>query len=357
MELKNGLERLAHGISRNAMAAQAAAQSRHYRAGGGSQDIATTPDALAYAFTRMPATYAATIAVLEELRDALPAFAPRNVLDVGAGPGTASFAAAAAFASISEFRLVDANACLRELALTLLAGAEHEALRRVADCRAYRLGDALALPGEVEPADIVIASYVAGEIADRELERFAQALWAATAGALAIIEPGTPAGYARIMRVREELIAAGAHVAAPCPHARACPLHAPDWCHFAQRLPRSRDHLRIKGAEVPYEDERFSYVVLSRIAARAIEARVLAPPKISKSAATAKLCTDGGVVIDTAARRDSDAYRRRKSWRWGESVVRKGPVQKSVLSACNIVALRSTICAMRARSPSSGRRR
>jgi ribosomal protein RSM22 (predicted rRNA methylase) len=99
-------------------------------------------------------------------------------------------------------------------------------------------------------------------------------------------------------------------------------LHPPDWCHFAQRLPRSRDHLHIKGAEAPFEDEKFSYVVLSRDKPLSIDSRVLAPPKITKSAVTAKLCTGGGVVTDVAARRDADAYRRRKSWRWGGSVSR-----------------------------------
>jgi ribosomal protein RSM22 (predicted rRNA methylase) len=256
------------------------------------------------------------------VRDALPDFAPRNALDVGAGPATASFATAAAFASIGQFRLVDANACLRALALTLLEGAEFEALRRAADSGAYRHGDALALLGDGEPADLVIAGYMAGEIPDRDLPRLTHALWAATAGALVVVEPGTPAGHARILRMRDALITAGAHVAAPCPHARACPLRAPDWCHFAQRLPRSRDHLRVKRAEVPFEDEKFSYVVVSRGPAQPIEARVLAPPRISKSAATAKLCTQGGVIIDTAARRDGDAYARRKSWRWGDSVTR-----------------------------------
>jgi ribosomal protein RSM22 (predicted rRNA methylase) len=101
-------------------------------------------------------------------------------------------------------------------------------------------------------------------------------------------------------------------------------LVAPDWCHFAQRLPRSRDHQRVKGASVPFEDERFSYVVMSRTPARRVDARVLAPPEVSKSAATAKLCTAQGVVADSAARRDGDAYRRRKSWRWGDGISRSG---------------------------------
>jgi ribosomal protein RSM22 (predicted rRNA methylase) len=321
-DLKRTLDALAHGQSRRTIGARATAQSQTYRAGGGSQMIAGHDDALAYAFVRMPATFAATCAVLDATRNTLAEFHPATLLDVGAGPGTAAIAAAASFPSVVDIRLIDANVSLRALALVLMSEMENEALRRVPCEQTYRLGDALALLPDAEPADLVIASYTAGEIADGELARFTQSLWAATAGALAVIEPGTPAGYGRIMRMRGDLIAAGAHVAAPCPHARACPLQAPDWCHFAQRLPRSRDHLRVKGAAVPFEDEKFSYMVLSRAEPRPIEARVLAPPKISKIAATAKLCTDGGVVTDVAARRDHDAYRRRKTWRWGDGVAR-----------------------------------
>jgi ribosomal protein RSM22 (predicted rRNA methylase) len=122
------------------------------------------------------------------------------------------------------------------------------------------------------------------------------------------------------LEIRRQLIDAGAHVAAPCPHERDCPLVAPDWCHFAQRLPRSRDHLQVKAAAVPFEDEKFSYVVLSRAPPRRRDARVLAPPRVTKSAVTSKLCTTQGLVGDTAARRDRDAYRQRKSWRWGDGV-------------------------------------
>jgi ribosomal protein RSM22 (predicted rRNA methylase) len=321
-DLKAELDRLAHGMSRKAIAERAAAQSRNYRAGGGSHRIATADDMLAYAFTRLPATYAAATAVFSAMRETLPSFRPRILLDVGAGPGTAAFAAVRAYETLIDIRLIDANAGLRRLALTLMAEADSEALRRVADGQSYRHGNALALLAETPPADLVIVSYAAGEIADSDLAGFTQLLWRATIGVLVVIEPGTPEGCARVLRMRGELIAAGAHVAAPCPHGRACPLRAPDWCHFVQRLPRSRDHLRIKGADVPFEDEKFSYVVLSRSRAQSIDARVLAPPKITKSAITAKLCTEGGVVADVSRRRDANAYRRHKSWRWGDSVLR-----------------------------------
>jgi ribosomal protein RSM22 (predicted rRNA methylase) len=314
--LRAALERLATGISRKTLAARAAALSENYRAGGGSQAIRSRDDALAYAFTRLPATYAAAIAVFNVLRrenDQVCDFEPRSLLDVGAGPGTAAFAAAEAFETLAAFRLVEANDHMRQLGSTLLAEASSPALR------AASYHDSLPPPAAAG-ADLVVASYVAGELAPDALASFAQALWAVTAQRLVVIEPGTPAGYHRIIGIRSLLIAGGAHVVAPCPHERDCPLVAPDWCHFARRLPRSRDHLSVKGASVPFEDEKFSYVVLSRAPQRRVDARVLAPPKVTKSAATAKLCTVQGVVTDTAARRDGDAYRRRKSWRWGDGV-------------------------------------
>ncbi len=312
-ELRTALDRLATGISRKALAARAATLSENYRAGGGSQAIQSPDDALAYAFARLPATYAAAIAVFNALRETCD-IAPRSLRDVGAGPGTAAFAAAEAFASLADVDLVEPNAEMRHLGSALLAQASSPALR----VASYHP----SLAHHSAPADLVVASYVAGELGPSECARLVQALWAATAQALVVIEPGTPAGYARIIEIRRLLIAAGAHVAAPCPHGHGCPLAAPDWCHFAQRLPRSRDHQFLKGASVPFEDEKFSYVVLSRTPPRGIDARVLAPPKVTKSEIFAKLCTAQGIVTDSAARRDGDAYRRRKSWRWGDGVTR-----------------------------------
>jgi ribosomal protein RSM22 (predicted rRNA methylase) len=316
-ELRAALDQLATGISRKDLAARAAAQSQNYRGGGGSQAVRSQGDALAYAFTRLPATYAAAIAVFNALRqvwDEACGLEPRSLLDVGAGPGTAAFAAAEAFGTLAAIRLVEANAEMRQLGTKLMAAVSNPALR------AASYHGSLGLPAAAAPADLVVASYLVGELAPAELAGFAQALWTATAQVLVVIEPGTPAGYGRIMQIRSLLIDAGAHVAAPCPHERACPLVAPDWCHFAQRLPRSRDHLQVKGAEVPFEDEKFSYVVLSRTPPRRIDARVLAPPQTTKSAVTSKLCTAQGLVSDTAARRDRDAWRQRKSWRWGDGV-------------------------------------
>src|SRR5215471_21069640 len=96
-DLAAALEAKLEGLSRRKTAARAALISKSYRGGGTSEAIRSEIDALAYALARMPATYAAVAACFKALRDIWSDFAPKTLLDVGAGPGTASFAAAETF--------------------------------------------------------------------------------------------------------------------------------------------------------------------------------------------------------------------------------------------------------------------
>jgi ribosomal protein RSM22 (predicted rRNA methylase) len=317
-ELKAALDARLQGFSRTDAAQRLSRISNTYRAGGSSGTIKSEADALAYALARMPATYAAVAASLNALIEIAPGFAPETLLDVGAGPGTASWAAAEAFASLQAFTLLDANGTLSRLALELARDSV-----RLADCR-HLPGDAGTNLAEAPPADIVIASYLIGELGERDQRALTEAMWAKARHALIVIEPGTPAGYARILALRQQLIEAGAYVAAPCPHEKRCPLTTPDWCHFSQRLPRSQAHRQIKGAEVPFEDERFIYVALTRTPPALRASRVLAPPDVGKAEVTAKLCTEGGLTVTKVPRRDKTAYADARRWRWGDAVMAEG---------------------------------
>jgi ribosomal protein RSM22 (predicted rRNA methylase) len=310
--LRGALEAKLHGLARDDIAARAAQISRTYRDGGNSRAIATPADALAYALVRMPATYAAVTACLNALAEVRPNFAPQNLLDIGAGPGTASWAAAETFSSLQDFALLDINAALQSLALEFSRA--HPRLSAMT-CRR----DAHALE-EAEPADLVIASYLIGEVGDAERDALAERLWTKTRDTLLVVEPGTPAGYARIIALRAQLIASGARVAAPCPHDGQCPLSPPDWCHFAQRLPRLRAHKEIKGAELPFEDEKLSYVVLTRAPLASGMSRVLDEPVVGKVEVSAKLCTASGLELAKVPRRDKAAYATARRWRWGDAV-------------------------------------
>jgi ribosomal protein RSM22 (predicted rRNA methylase) len=314
-ELKGALEAKLKGFSRSDAAERSASISKTYRDGGGSGTIRSETDALAYALARMPATYAAVTASLNALSEIRADFAPKSLLDIGAGPGTASWAAAEAFSTLRDFTLLDANDALRKLALDLVSETF-----RLRDLN-YERGEARASLIKAEAADLVIASYMIDEISAAEQNTLATLMWEKTSDTLLVVEPGTPAGYARVIALRERLIAAGAHVAAPCPHDGTCPLQAPDWCHFTQRLQRSRAHKQVKGAELPYEDEKFAYVVLTRAPLEVRRARVLAQPTVSKVEVTAKLCTPAGLVLRRTPRRAKADYALARRWRWGDAVV------------------------------------
>src|SRR5258708_14940542 len=173
-ELKSALEAKLHGLSRSDAGGRATLISQTYRGGGGSSAIRSEIDALAYALARMPATYAAATASLNALREIRPDFAPASLLDVGAGPETAVWAAAEAFSSLHAFALLDATSALRALALDLGSGSV-----RLRDMT-YRRGEARAALADAEPADLVVASYMISEINEPERSRLAGLMWAKT---------------------------------------------------------------------------------------------------------------------------------------------------------------------------------
>jgi ribosomal protein RSM22 (predicted rRNA methylase) len=313
--IRAAIAAMLEGVPRTDLAVRAARLSEAYRGGSGSNAvIASRADVLAYLVARMPATYAAVAAALAAARAALPAFWPERLLDVGAGPGTASFAALETWPALASVTMIDPSRQLLAAAGDLAAASHRPALggsQRI-------LGDALRLGRDLPAADLVVAAYVLAEAGPA----LVPALWKATAGALAIVEPGTPAGYTRIRDARAELIRAGAMIAAPCPHELRCPIVEPDWCHFAVRLARSRDHRLVKAAEAPFEDEKFSYVVAVRppveLAAR--RARVLAPPRAQKAGILLKLCREDGSIAETLVeRRDRSGFASARRKRWGDT--------------------------------------
>ena len=96
--LRVEIDALLEGVSRKELAARAATISQAYRAGDNSgQTVTDDTFLLAYVLTRMPATYAVATAVFEALKEVASGFAPKSLLDVGAGPGTASWAASEAW--------------------------------------------------------------------------------------------------------------------------------------------------------------------------------------------------------------------------------------------------------------------
>lgn len=310
------LAAMLEGASRRDLAGRAEALSRRYRGGGTSAPIAGEADALAYALARMPATYAAVRAAFSAAAE-LADFAPGSVLDVGAGAGAASWAALEAWPSIARAHLLDRNESLLGLARRLSEGEGAPG----ADF-AFTLATMEQGLEAAPEADLAVASYALTELPMAEAVDAARALWRRAREMLAIVEPGTPDGFARILAYRDALIGEGAHILAPCTHEAACPLAgAARWCHFSQRLARSRDHLALKDARVPYEDEKYSYLVAARTLRRPEGVRrVLATPNVNKARVVLDLCAPGAVEQRVVERRAGEEYKIAKRADWGDLV-------------------------------------
>lgn len=299
--MTNPLAPLLEGVSRRELAKRSAAITARYRDARGS-DVAVRDrlDALAYAAARLPATRAANAAAFARLVEAAPDLVPRSQLDLGAGCGAAALAARDVFASLERLTLVDRNAPMLSLARDLLGEDDVGAISRD-----------LARLDDLPRADLVTLSYVLVEMDEQAAAALAIAAFAKADRALVLVEPGTPAGFARLRAARAALIEAGAHLAAPCPHALECPVKAPDWRHFSVRVQRSRDHLATKGAEVPYEDEPFIYLAATRAPVAPIAARILARPRRTPAGQMFRLCAADASLRDVLVpARDKAATRR-----------------------------------------------
>ncbi len=286
-----------------------AEQSQRYRSIS-AVPLASPGDVDAYLASRMPATMAAVGAAMRAVAQALPSLAPRIMLDVGTGTGSAPWAATAIWPSIAAITALDRSQPMLDRARRLAAASGVGAL---AGARWVRSDLRAAAP---DAADLVTATYLLGELPEALRLAVLDRLWAATAGVLVIVEPGSPEGFARVRAARTRLIAAGASVAAPCPHDAECPMPDADWCHFGARLSRSRLHRRAKGVARPFEDEPYAYVAVTR---QRVEraARVLARPQVRAGIVGLRLCTVDGIRDRVVSRREGPAYREARHAGWG----------------------------------------
>ena len=314
--LTEALTRLTAGCDQRLLGQAAAQLSAKYRQPAlvPARFINSEAERLAYAATRMPATYAAAHKVFSESQRLLPDAAPQSLLDLGAGTGAATWAAAAIFDTLRQAALLERDHELIRLGRQLTEVAEQDAVRR-ADWRGVDLEQVVELPN----SDVVVCSYSLGELAPAVAQRLVQIAWQAARQSLVIIEPGTMRGFATIRLLRGELLAAGAHILAPCPHAHACPLPEDDWCHFAARLERSALQRRLKAGTLGYEDEKFSYLALAKQPVGSAAARILRHPQRQPGYTRLQLCTVEGLKETVITKRDKETWKRVRKADWGDA--------------------------------------
>src|SRR5262245_48402028 len=205
--LREGVDRALEGVALADLARAAEALSRRYRGEVRDGHLHLDGDlaARAYLATRLPATYAAIFASLAAAAEMRPEFAARSLLDAGAGPGSALWAAAGIWPGLADALLIEGSAAIRTWGQRLAARAPVARVDWMELDLGASAGNAWA---DLATRDLVTCAYVLSELAPEAGASLVDRLWSLTAEVLVIVEPGTPTGWARILAAREQLTAA-----------------------------------------------------------------------------------------------------------------------------------------------------
>ena len=310
--LKNASEKLIEGMNINAMSQSARELSRRYmeESGQGKSLLNRDEEAAVYSLMRMPATFSAVSFALEKVCE-MSDFVPRSLLDAGAGTGGATFAANELFA-LDSITCLEREPAMENIGKKLFSFGEDKAIREARYIRADLVEEATKANDNSKKyvSDLVISSYVLNEMSMEDRMKVVKWLWDNAEKMLVIIEPGTPVGFANIRRIRDFLMEQGAYVCAPCPHMENCPVTGDDWCHFTVRVQRGKIHKMLKNADVPYEDEKFSYIAFSREPLKMDKCgRIMRHPITLKGRVELSICTSDGIYTKTVTKKDNEAYK------------------------------------------------
>ena len=313
-ELAQAITRELATLDARGLASAARRLTERYGRGEFAAALSDPADRAAYLAVRFPATYAASCKVLGHVQERLPDARCASLLDLGAGTGAATWAAARTFA-LETVTCVERNAAFAAVGQRLAAASDSAAVR-AARWLTGDIGELDALPAH----DLVVLSYVLGEIPERDVERVVRVAWRKAGSLLLLVEPGTPESFRRVHAVRALLLAGGAHLVAPCPHEQACPMLATgDWCHFAARLERTAAHRRLKSGSLGYEDEKFSYIVAAKRPVALPDSRVLRHPLIHPGHMRLTLCRPERPEQTTVTKSQKALWRYARKLAWGDS--------------------------------------
>lgn len=310
-ELKQAIENQLEGIKSNEVIENAQKISERYRNndGTGKKMLTKQQEALSYSISRMPSTYCAVYSALSNVLKNYNGEI-NSLLDVGAGTGAATWAVNQLI-DLKQCTCIERETAMINIGKSLMKNSVLEGTR-------WKSID-LINESIDETADIVVTSYMINELPKQEKENVIKKLWNMAKKILLIVEPGTPAGFANIIRARTVLLNEGASIIAPCSHQNKCPIPKDDWCSFYVRVNRSGMQRKVKQGELSYEDEKFSYIAFAKTdiqkgANEIKEAaeRILRHPQINQGFVKVKLCTSNGIQEKIFSKKDGEIYKKVK---------------------------------------------
>lgn len=311
-ELKDQIEKISTGLKHKNVIEESQSISKKYREndGKGKKMITKQTEAIAYAISRMSATYCAVYSVISKVLDNYNEEI-QTVLDIGAGTGAATWAIKEVI-NPQKVTCLEREQAMRNIGKQLMCNN----LENV-EWKEFDL-----ISGNINKnADLVVTSYVINELSENNRKIAIEKMWEATNGLLIIIEPGTPEGFKHINEARELLLAKNANIVAPCSCNGKCPINTQDdWCSFYVRVSRSGIQRQAKKGELGYEDEKFSYIAFSKTPVVIEQARILRHPQINSGYVKVKLCTPNGLEEKTYSKKDGEIYKKVRKLNAGDAI-------------------------------------
>lgn len=269
-------------------------------------------EALAYSCMRMSATFCAVTTALKHTLNIAENCEIESVLDIGAGTGAAAWAINEII-NPKEIICLEREEAMRNVGQALMK--YNEDMKKV-----VWIDEDITKLYFNKGADLIVSSYMINELKPEERKKVIQKLLNLDSKIILIIEPGTPEGFKNIKEIQKIALENGLHIVAPCTSQEICKLPENDWCHTTIRVERNKTHKLLKSGDAPYEDEKFSYIAISKENVVTTESRILRHPIIETGKITLKLCTKGNIEEKIITKKDKEQFKLAKKKKCGDAI-------------------------------------
>ena len=313
-EIKNYIENELNNINLKSLQKNAKQISQNYRNNlrDGKKMLSKEEEAIAYAITRMPATFGAVAKSLEKTLEIYKS-PIKSIADIGAGTGTASIA-------INELIDVDKIECFEREKAMIETG--KKIFKHYNNLESKAIWKNLDITKDIieDNYDLVVASYMINELKEEQINDVINKIWNISNKMILIVEPGTMQGYHNIMKAKEILVNLGGKIIAPC-MSKICNLEKDDWCNFYCRVQRTKIHKNLKEGDSPFEDEKFIYIAISKDEVpNEYEARIIRHPLVYNGYIKLKVCKPNEIKELTITKKDKELFKRVKKLNHGDLI-------------------------------------
>lgn len=286
--------------------------------------VKTKNDVFGYIALRSPSTYSQIYTALSQIKEVLPSWNPKTMLDIGSGPGTAIWAVSTIFPEIIKVTALEREAEFIEVGKRILS--EHRNI--IVDWKNIDL--TAEENSDANTYDIVVISSALNELDDKTQVKILNFAFERCNGVLLITEPGTPFGYSVFRNCAKILEAFSGDFIAPYIGGKyvdseevqfSARIKRPDFQKRVRQNQRKQDHKnnnRLLPAS-DWEESNFYYFAYSKIPSEIFgKGRVIGNPSVNKGYVYIDILKSEAVSKIQILKRDKDAFKLSKKYKPGD---------------------------------------